>query len=81
MTVLAANGVTHRSYVKAKSLRHARRDAREWVARTAWCASLVDVSPVDKSSRLLVVAATTFVVSGIVITAAMVIGLSVEGAL
>lgn len=80
-TVTAADGTKHTYCVKAKSLRHARRDAREWVAQAEWCAELVDVSPLEESSRLLAVAATTFVVSGIAITVAMVIGWSVEGAL
>jgi hypothetical protein len=83
MTVRGADGGTHRYYVRAKNLRHAKRDAREWVVQTEWCESLVDVSPVYDSSqrRLLAVAATTFVVSGIAITAAMVIALSIQGAL
>lgn len=83
MTVLAADGTTHRYYTKARSLRHARREAHAWVAEAEWCADLVDVGPVHESSRgrLLVVAATTFGVSGIVIIVAMIIGLSLEGAL
>ena len=81
MTVLGGDDTTHTYYVKARSRRDAERYAREWVATTEWSASLVDVSPVDEPRSLLTVAATTLVVSGFAITAAMVIGLSLEGAL
>jgi hypothetical protein len=81
VTVLGTDGHTHTGYAKAKNLREARRDARDWVQTTDWSASLVDVTPVDESSRLLAVAATTFVVAGSAIAAAMLVGLSLEGAL
>jgi hypothetical protein len=84
MVVMDAEGVTHPYFLKARSLRHAKRQAREWVARTEWAKTVVWVKPaVDGSSPrgLLAVAGLTFVVSGIAITAAMIIGLSLEGAL
>jgi hypothetical protein len=84
MAVTDAEGGMHQYFLKAKSLRHAKRQAREWVAGTTWSATLVWVRPeADQGSarRLLAVAGVTFAVSGLTIAAAMIIGLSLEGAL
>jgi hypothetical protein len=84
MAVMDAEGVTRQYALKARSLRHAKRQAREWVKRTEWSAALVWVRPEGQQGearRLLAVAGVTFVVSGLTITAAMIVGLSVEGAL
>jgi hypothetical protein len=84
MGVMDADGVTHEYVLKARSLGHAKRQAREWVRRQEWSAGLGWVRPADQQGnarRLLAVAGATFVVSGLVITAAMIVGLSLEGAL
>ena len=83
MAVMDAEGVTHQYILKARSLRHANRLAREWVTRTKWSATLVSVRPEIQQGgarRLLAVAGATFVVGGLTITAAMIVVLSLEGA-
>jgi hypothetical protein len=87
MDVVDDEGVTHRYLLKARSLRDAKRQAREWMTHVEWSATLVEVRPmVDQRSetrvrRLLVVAGITFAVSGIALTTMMVIGLSLQGAI
>ncbi len=56
------------------------------MTRTEWGATFVGIKPVDqglgaKGLRLLIVAGFTLVASGTTITAMMIIGLSLEGAL
>jgi len=86
-TVMDAEGVTYQYVFTATSRRRAKREAREWVSRTEWGATLVRITRVvdpgldAKGLRLLVVAGFTLVMSGITITAMMIIGLSLEGAL
>jgi hypothetical protein len=68
----------------ATSRRRARADARRWASRTTWNPTLVSVTPGDRdmhARRLLAVAGVTLVVSSTAVLAAMVIGLSLEGAL
>ena len=84
MAVMDAEGVTHQYFLKARSLRHAKRQAREWVVRTEWNPTLSWVKPEGDSRGLpglLAIAGLTFVVSGIAIVAAMIIGLNLENAL
>ena len=83
MAVRDADGVDYRYLVKARSLRRAKRQARNWLERNEWDATLIDVSRVDQNAgrRLVTVAGVTFVVSSLVITAAMIVGLRLEGAL
>jgi hypothetical protein len=84
MAVVDAEGVTHQYVLKARSLRHAKRQARAWMRRTEWSTTLVWVRPASQQGsarRLLAVAGVTFVVAGLTITAAMIVGLSLEGAL
>jgi hypothetical protein len=83
MAVTDAEGVTHQYVLKARSLRYAKRQAREWVKRAEWTATLAWVRPAGhqgSARRLLAVAGATFVVSGLAISAAMIVGLSLEGA-
>jgi hypothetical protein len=85
--VADTEGLTSRYVFTARSRRGAKREAREWAARTDWGATLVEINPVvdqglgARGHRLLVVAGYTLVVSGTTITAMMIIGLSLEGAL
>ena len=84
MAVMDAEGVTHKYFLKARSLRDAKRLARAWVTRTKWSATLVSVRQAGhqgSARRLLAVAGVTFVVGGLTTTAAMIVGLSLEGAL
>jgi hypothetical protein len=86
-TVVDPEGDTHQYLFDARTLRGARRQAREWVARTDWGASFVGIEPGIGSRRharhrrLMAVAGVTLVVSGTTIAALMLIGLSLEGAL
>jgi hypothetical protein len=84
MAVENAEGVTHTYFFKATSLRHAKRHAREWVSRTEWSATLVEVAPADgrgwesrRRRRLVAVAGVTFAVSGLTLTAVMILDSSV----
>ncbi|MBA3380561.1 MAG: hypothetical protein H0T97_01660 [Actinobacteria bacterium] len=85
--VTDAEGVIYQYVFTATSRRRARREAREWASRTEWGATLVRITRlVDpgldaKGLRLLAVAGFTLVVSGTTISAMMIIGLSLEGAL
>jgi len=85
--VADTEGRTSRYVFTARSRRGARREARAWATRTEWGATLVAIKPVvdpglaAKGHRLLVVAGFTLVVSGTTITAMMIVGLSLEGAL
>jgi hypothetical protein len=45
MVVLDAEGGTHSYHFEAKSGRHAKRDACEWVARVEWATSLAVSHP------------------------------------
>jgi hypothetical protein len=86
-TVVDAEGVVSQYVFTARSRRGAKRQAREWVARTDWGATFVGIKPVvddgwaAKGLRLLIVAGLTLVASGTTITAMMILGLSLEGAL
>lgn len=85
--VVDAEGVTYKYVFTARSRRRAKREAREWATRTEWGATLVGITPVveqesgTRGLRTVVVAGFTLVVSGIAITAMMVIGFSPEGVL
>jgi hypothetical protein len=85
--VVDTEGVTSRYVFTARSRRRAKREAREWAERTEWGATLLRITPaVDeglgaKGLRLLRVAAITLVACGTAITAMMIIGLGLEGAL
>lgn len=87
VAVSDADGVTYHYVFTATSHRLAKREAREWVSRTEWDATLVRITRhVDpglraKGLRLLAVAGLTVVVFGTTIAALMIVGLSVEGAL
>jgi len=83
MTVADADGGTHTYGIKARSLRDARRYAREWMVGVEWCTGIVSVRPEFEGSarRLLVIAGVTFAVATPAVAAAMVIGLRLEGAM
>ena len=86
VVVMDAEGVRHGYLFEARSRRQAKHDARAWVALSGW-ATLVGITPiVDERSRatgrrLLAVGALTFALSTITIASAMLIGLSLEGAI
>ena len=84
MTVRDADGVSHRYVRLATSLRRAKRDAQNWVeGGGVEGETLVGVTPANESSLrgLLALAGLTFVACGAAITVAVVVGLSLEGAL
>ena len=76
-------GFTHEYVCMARNRRHAAEDARESVKQ--WGATLVGIRPaIDRRSerrRLLVLAGATLTIGAITISAMMIIGLSLEGAL
>ena len=76
-------GVTRQYAFMARSRRCAEHEARELAARWSYTLTGVklDRRVEAKRRRLLVVAGFTFAVSGFTITAMMMIGLSLEGAL
>lgn len=82
-----AEGETYEYLFEATTRRRVKRDVREWCERTGWGATIVAIKPAvvhrgeARGHRLLRVAGITFAVSGVTITVAMVIGLSLEGAL
>jgi hypothetical protein len=84
-----AEGATYDFIFMAKSRRHATRQARAWMTRLEWVATLVEITPMLKvdqrgavrGRRLLAVAGVTFAVSGITIAGTMILALSLEGAL
>ena len=78
MAVTDAEGDIHEYFLKARSLRHAKCQAREWMVRAEWAKTLLWVKPEATKRGLLAVAALAFVVAGISITAAMILGLSLE---
>jgi hypothetical protein len=83
MSVADAEGGTHEYLLKARSQRHAERQAHDWVSQTPWCTTPAAVRPVGDQGiarRLLVVGGVTLAVSAPTIAAAVVIGLSLEGA-
>ena len=84
VVVMDAEGVTNNYIFKARNRRHAERDARECVAQSDRGTTLVGVTPmVDytrRAGRRRLLAVATFAVSGTTI-AAMIIGLSLEGAI
>jgi hypothetical protein len=84
VVVRDSNGNESQYLFHAPSRRRARADARRWAAKTSWSPTLVAITPgfrpVDVR-RLLAVAGVTFVVSGATMLAAVVIGLTLEGAL
>jgi hypothetical protein len=83
--VMDAKGVTHDYVFKARSRRHAEREARECVAQSGCATTLVGLTPIveytrrARRRRLLAVAA--FAISGISITSMMFMGLSLGGAI
>lgn len=87
--VADAEGVTSQYVFTTRSRRRAEHEAREWVRQCQWDATLVGITrAVDhrgarraSARRLLLVAGFTLALSGLTITAMMVIGLSLEGAL
>jgi hypothetical protein len=84
VVVVDAEGATHDYVFKARSGRQAKRDAREWVERSAWATALLSVTAmVDRTRarrrRLLAFGTLTFVVAGTTITSMMFIGLSLQG--
>ena len=82
-----ADGQTHEYLFEATTRRRVRRDVREWCKRTEWETTIVAIEPAAvhrseaRDHRLLRLAGITFAVSGITITIAMIVGLSLEGAL
>ena len=80
-------GATSVYVFEARTRRGAKRQAREWVARTDWGATFVGIQRVvphareARGRRLLAIAGITFAAGGIMISTAMIIGLSLEGAL
>ena len=83
MRVRDADGAVHEYLLDAMSQRRAKREARDWVARAKWDATLVGVRPAQGSSphRSLALASLAFVACGVAITAAIIIGLSRGGVL
>ena len=83
MRVRDADGVAHEYMLDAMSQRRAKREARDWVARAKWDATLVGVSPAQGSRpyRSLALASLAFVACGVPITAAIIIALSRGGVL
>ena len=82
-----AEGETYQYVFEATSRWRVKRDVRGWCERTDWGATIVAIKPAVAhrgeagGHRLMRVASITFAVSGITITIAMMIGLSIEGAL
>ena len=83
-----ADGETYEYLFEATTRWRVKRDVRGWCERTDWGATIVAIKPAvgqhggeTRGHRLVRVAGITFVVSGIPITIAMMIGLSLEGAL
>jgi hypothetical protein len=89
VAVMDAEGVTHDYVFMARSRRHATRQAREWLPRSESATALAGIPPLveidDRSGtrgrRLLAVAGVTFAVSGVTITATMILALKLEGTL
>jgi hypothetical protein len=87
VVVMDAEGVTHDCFFWARSRRRARRAARLWMAHVEWATTIVAVTPMVGSRerptrrRLLAVGVVTFAVAAPIITAAMIIGWRVEGAI
>ena len=85
--VMDAEGATYKYVFKARSRRHVKREAREWVARSEWATTLIGIKPEAHytspatSRSLLAVAGVTLAVAGVTIFAMMIIGLSLEGAI
>lgn len=82
-----AEGITHDYVFKARSHRHAKRDVHDWLARTEWAETLVEITPIAQSRRgtprrrRVAIAAATFALSGITIIAMIVVALNLESAL
>ena len=83
MRVRDADGVSHEYLLDATRLRRAKREARDWVGHAKWDATLVGVRPAQGSNRRPSVARASlaFVVCGVPIMAAIIIGLSRGGVL
>ena len=75
------DGATDHYVFTATSRRRAKADAR--VCAAGWDVTIVEIKRADaaKARRLLAVAGVTFVVSGTMIAAMMLVGLKLEGAL
>ena len=86
-TVADAEGLISQYVFTARTRRGARSQAREWVKRTDWGATFVRIERVidaevgARGLRLLHVAGLTLIASGTTISAMMIIGLRIEGAL
>ena len=84
--VADAEGAISTYRFDARTRRGAKRQAREWVARTDWAATFIGIErPVQhrsgtKGRRLLAIGGITFAAAGIAISTLMIIGLSLEGA-
>jgi len=81
--VMDGEGMTYEYVCMARNRRHAADEAGDSVKQ--WGATLVGITPaVDRRSerrRLFVLAGTTLTVGAITMSAMMIIGLSLEGAL
>jgi hypothetical protein len=85
MTVKDTDGVFHRYLGYFTSLRRAEREARAWVqSGSVEGETLVGVRPAQEKGSLrglLALACLAFVACGVTITAAIIFGLSLGGAL
>lgn len=89
MTAANAEGTTLDFVFMARSHRHAKQQARAWVARSEWATTLVGITPIDEvdhispvtGRRLLAVAGATFAVAGITLAGTAMLALRLEGAL
>jgi hypothetical protein len=77
-----SDGNESRYLFEAASHRRAKADARAWVARTSWEPTLISVEPpAERRHRVVAVAVVTLAVAAPTIAAAMMITLTIEGAL
>ena len=76
-----ADGETYEYLFESTSRKRVKRNVREWCEQTDWGATIVAIRPHTGGQRLLRITGITFAVSGITITVAMIIGLTLEGAL
>ena len=83
MTVNDAEGVSHQYLLPARSLRRAKREARDWVAHAEWDATLVGVRPAKQTAfrTSLALASLGVVACAVTITAAIIFALSLGGVL
>jgi hypothetical protein len=85
VVVMDGEGVTHDYVFKARSARHAEREARECMAQSERTTTLVGITPIvdhrRRARRRRLLAVATFAVSGITITLMTVIELGLERAI